>query len=215
MTEISLTIVSDPICPWCYIGRHRLSLAIERIKKDTKVKIVWNPFELNPQIPKEGMLRNDYLRIKFGSVRSAQKIYANVSRAAEIDSLSINFEGISKTPNTRDAHKLIQYALDRGTQDKLVTALFSAYFKKGQDIGNFNTLVKLAETADIDRTDAENAILDPELNTQVELLESKAIDMGIMGVPSFLFNGRYLFSGAQSSETIRLSILNAIAKNLP
>ena len=212
--EATLTVVSDPICPWCYIGKARLGVALKEIDPEISLRVEWNPFELNPSLPKKGMDRTDYLRIKFGSTSSAKKIYRQILINAEADELEINLEAIKKVPNTRDAHKLILSANSPKLQNLIVSKLFEAYFILGVDIGEANNLLDIAAKSGFQRSEAENILVDPELNSRVEALEEQASNLGIMGVPAFLYNGHYLFSGAQSAETIRLSIIKAHKRHL-
>lgn len=212
--EATLTVVSDPICPWCYIGKARLDLALKEIQPEISLRVEWNPFELNPSLPKKGMDRADYLRIKFGSTSSAKKIYEQILINAEADELELNLEAIKKTPNTRDAHKLILSANSPKLQNLIVSKLFEAYFILGIDIGEANNLLDIAVKSGFQRSEAENILIDSELNSRVETLEEQASNLGIMGVPAFLYNGHYLFSGAQSAETIRLSIIKAHKRHL-
>ena len=212
--EATLTVVSDPICPWCYIGKARLGLALKEIESEISLRVEWNPFELNPSLPKKGMDRADYLRIKFGSTSSAKKIYRQILINAEADELELNLEAIKKVPNTRDAHKLILSANSPKLQNLIVSKLFEAYFILGVDIGEANNLLDIAAKSGFQRSEAENILVDPELNSRVEALEEQASNLGIMGVPAFLYNGHYLFSGAQSAETIRLSIIKAHKRHL-
>ena len=212
--EATLTVVSDPICPWCYIGKARLGLALKEIQPKISLRVEWNPFELNPSLPKKGMDRADYLRIKFGSTSSAKRIYDQILINAEADELEINFEAIKKVPNTRDAHKLILSANSPKLQNLIVNKLFEAYFILGVDIGEASNLLNIAVKSGFQRSEAENILVDPELNSRVETLEEHASNLGIMGVPAFLYNGHYLFSGAQSAETIRLSIIKAHKRHL-
>ena len=212
--EATLTVVSDPICPWCYIGKARLDLALKEIQPEISLRVEWNPFELNPSLPKKGIDRADYLRIKFGSTSSAKKIYEQILINAEADELELNLEAIKKTPNTRDAHKLILSANSPKLQNLIVSKLFEAYFILGIDIGEANNLLDIAVKSGFQRSEAENILIDSELNSRVETLEEQASNLGIMGVPAFLYNGHYLFSGAQSAETIRLSIIKAHKRHL-
>ena len=212
--EATLTVVSDPICPWCYIGKARLGLALKEIEPEISLRVEWNPFELNPSLPKKGMDRADYLRIKFGSTSAAKKIYSQILINAEADELELNLEAIKKVPNTRDAHKLILSANSPKLQNLIVSKLFEAYFILGVDIGEANNLLDIAAKSGFQRSEAENILVDPELNSRVEALEEQASNLGIMGVPAFLYNGHYLFSGAQSAETIRLSIIKAHKRHL-
>jgi len=214
MKKSVLTVISDPVCPWCFIGKNRLDRAIKSLPENINLDVQWNPFELNPTLSKSGMSRDDYLRIKFGSTRAANKIYDNIAFTACSDGIILNLDSITRTPNTRDAHKLILYSQKLRVQDKLVHNLFKAYLIDGLDIGNLDTLVQIARQSGISTKEAKNTLLNDNLHSEIEKLEEKATEMGIMGVPAFLYNDRYLFSGAQSVETIKFSIIKAFDKNL-
>ena len=209
-----LTVISDPVCPWCFIGKNRLDNAINSLPANINLDVHWSPFELNPTIPKSGMNRDDYLRIKFGSTHAASKVYDNISLAACEDGLILNLDSITRTPNTRDAHKLILYSRKLGTQDKLVHNLFKAYLIDSLDIGDFDTLAQIAKQSGITTKEATSILLNNDLHSEIDSLEEKATEMGIRGVPAFLYNDRYLFSGAQSVQTMKLSIIKAFDKNL-
>ena len=157
--EATLTVVSDPICPWCYIGKARLGVALKEIEPEISIRVEWNPFELNPSLPKIGMDRADYLRIKFGSTSSAKKIYRQILINAEADELELNLEAIKKVPNTRDAHKLILSANSPKLQNLIVSKLFEAYFILGVDIGEANNLLDIAAKSGFKRSEAENILL--------------------------------------------------------
>ena len=133
---IQLEIVSDVVCPWCYIGKHRLERGLAMLKSGHKFDIRWRPYELNPTLPAEGMDRRDYCEAKFGSLEYADQLYANVAANAEADGLPMDVAAIKRTPNTRAAHRLIEAAGECGRQDALVDALFKAYFVDGKDVGD-------------------------------------------------------------------------------
>ena len=140
---IKLDILSDPICPWCFIGKANLDRALEQ-RPDHPFVIEWHPFQLNPDMPAEGMDRRAYLEAKFGGRDGAVRAYTPVLQAAERAGLTINFEGIARTPNTLDAHRLIHWAGLEGRQTAVVSALFRAYFVDGRDIGDSAVLADIA-----------------------------------------------------------------------
>ena len=136
---VKLDILSDPICPWCYIGKANLDRALSK-HPDHPFEIEWHPFQLNPTMPAEGMDRREYLETKFGGKENAVRVYSNIAEAAKVAGLNINFEGIKTTPNTINAHRLIHWAGLEGRQTAVVSKLFKAYFVEGRDIGSNDVL---------------------------------------------------------------------------
>ncbi len=143
---IKLDILSDPICPWCYIGKTRLERAMEA-EPNHPFAIEWHPFQLNPDMPSEGMDRREYLETKFGGKDNAVSVYAEIEKHAREDGLELDFAAIKRTPNTIDAHRLIHWAGIEGKQNAVVDALFKAYFKEGRDIGDAEVLCDVADSA--------------------------------------------------------------------
>jgi len=204
-----LTVISDVICPWCYIGKNRLDIALKRLRQDYDVGVLWKAFELNPTMPAEGMDRNEYLSYKFGSRLAAEKIYGHIEKVAFEDGLKIAFERILKTPNTRMSHKLIASIQPSLKQNELVNALFEAYFIHGKDIGDKKVLTAIATELQLsqdslDSNDATDALVVSQ--------EERAVELGVTGVPAFVYNDRLLFSGAQSPETIYLALKQAFVR---
>src|SRR6202521_261762 len=141
-----IDIVSDVICPWCFIGKRRLGEALKQ-RPEVAAEIFWHPFQLNPDMPPEGMLRERYIAAKFGGAQHAGRIYQNVTEVGATVGIPFHFERIRVTPNTRDAHRLIRRANDSGDAEPLVEALFNAYFIDGRDIGDRSILADIAEQA--------------------------------------------------------------------
>ena len=208
-----LEIVSDVICPWCYVGKRRLALALEQLR-DVPLAIRWRPFELNPTMPVAGMDRRSYCVAKFGSLDDANQMYGRVLAAAQADGLALNIERITRTPNTRAAHRLIEYAGLQGVQDAMVDSLFEAYFVDGQDVGSAPQLIKLAVALGLERTAVTAMLADSAGDATIEAAERDAHALGVEGVPAFFYNGRMLFSGAQSPQTIALALQRAHARGL-
>ncbi len=209
-----LEIVSDVVCPWCYIGKHRLEQGLAMLAGEIDIDVEWRPFELNPTLPAAGMDRRAYCEAKFGSLEHANQLYANVAANAHADGLPMAVERITRTPNTRAAHRLIDVAGRHGCQNAVVDGLFAAYFVDGQDIGDRATLVAIGVAAGLDTATVEQALDDPAAGADIEARERAASDLGVHGVPAFIYNGRVLFSGAQSPETIALAIKRAYEKGL-
>src|SRR4051812_10433648 len=203
-------VVSDLVCPWCYIGKRKLETALQRLREhdpELEVAVHWHPFQLNPDLPSEGMSRRDYLRAKFGAA-NADQVYARVSNAGAGVGIDFRFEAIQRQPNTLDAHRLVAWAQARGDAGPLIERLFRAYFIEGRMLGDADELVRLAsECGYLD--DEVRAFLDSEDEREpVEAEDREAREVGISGVPFFIFNGKVALSGAQDPE----NLLQAIAK---
>lgn len=208
-----LEIVSDVVCPWCYVGKRRLHDALAQLG-EFPLRIQWRPFELNPNMPAPGMARREYCERKFGSLEQANQLYGRVVAAANSDGLALHVERIARTPNTRAAHRLIEFADRHGCQDAVVDALFEAYFVNGQDIGDSTVLLDIAERVGIQRESTRAMLAAADGDALIEAAEQQAHELGVSGVPSFLYNGHLLFSGAQSADTIALSLKRARARGL-
>ena len=211
---VQIDVISDVICPWCYIGKHRLEQGLAMLDGDVEIDVRWRPFELNPTMPTEGMDRDAYCERKFGSVERARQLYANVAANAEADGLPMAVDRIARMPNTRGAHRLIGYAEKRGTQNDIVDALFAAYFIDGRDIGDPAILIEIATAAGFDAAAIDALLKDDAADGLIAGQEREADAMGVHGVPAFVFNGKLLFSGAQDPKTVALAIEHAIAKGL-
>jgi len=209
-----LDIVSDVVCPWCYIGKHRLERALEQLGGSIALDIRWRPFELNPTLPAAGMDRREYCTLKFGSIERARQLYENVAANAHADGLPMHVERIARTPNTRRAHRLIELAYEQDCQDAVVDALFEAYFVDGRDIGDRATLLTIGSASGIAPAVVDAALADDSGDDAIERREHAAHELGVSGVPAFLYNDRLLFSGAQSPQTIALAIQRAAARGL-
>jgi predicted DsbA family dithiol-disulfide isomerase len=196
---VKLDILSDPICPWCLIGKAQLERALEA-RPDHPFVIEWHPFQLNPDMPREGVDRRAYLEEKFGGRERAVQIYARVAEHAEAAGVAINFEGIQRTPNTLDAHRLIHWAGIEGAQYPVVSALMRAYFQEGRDIGDRDVLADIADGAGLDA-----AVIRKLLDSDADLEEIRARDvaareMGVNAVPTFIVAGKHAVPGAQPTE---------------
>lgn len=194
----TIEIISDPICPWCYIGKTRFERALAE-RPDHPFKISWSPFQLNPNMPAEGMDRREYLERKFGGKEGAVQVYSDIVNAAKSDGLEIDIEKIKRTPNTINAHRLIHWAGVEGRQNEVVAALFVANFQEGKDISDPAVLADIAESAGMDR-----AVVERLLASDADIAETRAADetareMGVRGVPTFLIDGQYVVTGARET----------------
>ncbi|GLQ34304.1 polyketide biosynthesis protein [Amylibacter marinus] len=197
MTKID--IISDPICPWCYIGKTRLDRALEALPEHDFI-IEWHPFQLNPSFPPEGMDRREYLEHKFGGPEQAVKVYSQIDQTAKDTGLDLNLAGIKRTPNTIDAHRLIHWAGIEGKQNAVVDRLFKAFFKEGRDISEHSVLVRIASGAGMDG-DAVRRLLESDADTDdIRARDADARKKGVSGVPCFVVANQYVVQGAQPQE---------------
>ena len=207
--EIQVEIISDAICPRCFIGKRRFEQAVAELPEGIRLSVRWRPFELNPSMPAEGMDRVVYRSRKFGSLERAKERDAQVAAAGAQEGIDFHHELMARTPNTFAAHRLIWLAKREGDQDRLVEALFRAYFVEGRDIGNSVLLADLAASAGIARERAEAFLAGDEGADEVRGAEIAAQRQGVAGVPTFVVNGRAAFSGAQRSEVMLAHLLRA------
>ncbi len=198
---MQIDIFSDVICPWCFIGKRKLESALAEAGVDD-ARIAWHAFQLNPDMPREGMDRRLYLETKFGGAEQADAFYTRIAEAGREVGIPFEFERIPRTPNTLDAHRLIHLAKPGTTQDRMKETLLRAYFIDGEDISDRDTLTRLGADAGVQ---PESGSLDAWLETDALLdavrdEDRQARDMGISGVPFFIFDRRLALSGAQPVE---------------
>lgn len=198
-----IDIISDAICPWCYIGKRQLERALPMLAKDGLVfEVHWHPFQLNPDMPADGVDRAEYRRQKFGSEERIREIDARVKAAGAAVGLDIRHDLMLRTPNTVNAHRVIWLAGQFGVQDAVVEALFRGFFTEGADIGDPATLARIGEANGIPQGRVA-AMLEGEEGLRLVLSEDDlARRSGINGVPSFIMKGHVLFSGAMQAETM-------------
>lgn len=193
---IRLDIFSDPICPWCYIGKTLLDRALES-RPEHPFTIEWHPFQLNPDMPAGGMDRQSYLAAKFGGPERAQEIYDRIAQAARDAGIEIDLTKIEKTPNTLDAHRLLHWALVEGAQSRVKGALFRAYFREGRDIGDPEVLADIAASAGLDREVIARLLASDADREAVWARDAYARSRGVRAVPTFIVAEQYVLSGAQ------------------
>ena len=197
-----IDIVSDVVCPWCYVGKRRLEAALAE-RRELSVEIVWHAFQLNPGMPKEGMDRGDYLATKFGSPDRAASIYRDIEQAGADAGIAFAFDAIERTPNTIDAHRLILLAGRHDVQHAVVELLFRRYFLDGADIGNVERLTAIAAEAGIDEAAARAYLESDEGVEEVTSEDRQMRKIGVTGVPCFIIDKRYAISGAQAPEVFQ------------
>jgi predicted DsbA family dithiol-disulfide isomerase len=215
MAVVRVDVFSDVICPWCIVGRRRLARAVEMLSGRHEVQVTWKPFQLNPWMPAEGMDRAEYRAKKFGSPDRARSGDARLTEIGRTEGIAFNFDGIVRTPNTFDAHRLIWLADQQGRQTEVVDALFQAYFVGGKNVGDRAVLANLAASAGLDADEVRRFLDSDEGIAEVEEEESVGRSLGIDGVPFFLLEGKYGVSGAQPAEVLVDVIQQVVALEHP
>jgi len=199
--RLVIEIVYDFVCPWCYLGVKRLSFLLAR-RQDLGVDLVWRPFLLNPDMPRSGMSRANYMIRKFGAEDRARRLYASIAELGAAEGIVFNFASIRRTPNSVDAHRLVRYAARFGAADGLVDRIFSAHFIEGLDIGSHALLSRLAAEQGLDAAAAEVFLAASDGTEFVHAENLHAHRLGINGVPCFLIDGEHAIAGAQESEVL-------------
>jgi predicted DsbA family dithiol-disulfide isomerase len=198
-----IDIVSDAICPWCYIGKRQLERALAQLAPEgLTFNVHWNPFQLNPDMPREGRDRTAYRVWKFGSAEKATALDARTTDAAAAVGLAFRTDLMTRTPNTIDAHRLIWFAGRKGAQDAAMEAVFKAYFIEGRDIGDHAVLAACAATAGLDIAEVTEFLNGDLADHEMRAADQAAREAGVSGVPSFFLDGHGMFSGAMPAETI-------------
>jgi predicted DsbA family dithiol-disulfide isomerase len=200
---LRIDIVSDAICPWCYIGKRQLERALVTLEQEgLHFSVHWNPFQLNPDMPKEGRDRIAYRAWKFGSAERARELDERVAGAASAVGLNFRQDLMLRTPNTLDAHRLIWLAGKEGVQDAVVENLFVAYFTQGRDVGEADVLADCAAEAGMDRAAVADFLGGDGAAQEMLAADRAAREAGVSGVPSFFLDGYGLYSGAMPAETM-------------
>ena len=205
-------IYSDLICPWCYIGKHRLDRALAQ-RPRLPLERRWQPYELNPDMPAHGIDRTSYLAAKFGGIERARQVYAVIEETAARDGLPIRLDRIRRTPSTLAAHRLVRFGSRFGLGDQLTELLFQAYFVENLDIGDREVLVAKAGQAGLDRDQAAEYLAGSGDVATIRATESVARQLGIQAVPCFIFNRRYALAGAQEPSAF-LPLLDLAAEEV-
>jgi len=205
---VRIDVVSDVVCPWCFIGKRRLEKAIA-LKPDIPVEVHWRPYYLNDWVPREGMSRNDYLTAKFGSPERYKEIAGRVQQAAAAEGLTYAVDKISRQPNTADAHRLIRWAEAIGKAADMKQALMDLYFTEGADLTDREVLAKAAGSVGLDVEATRKRMESDEDVAQIEREAERAKEAGIQGVPMFIFGGKFAVSGAQAPEYLADAIERA------
>jgi len=206
-SPLVIDVISDVVCPWCFIGKRRLDAALERL--DAPVAVRWHPFELNPDLPREGIDRRDYLERKWGSVEHANRNYDRVRAAGATAGIEFRFDLIVRQPNTRDAHRLVEWVQAQDIDaTPLMERLFRAYFVEGRSLAGVAALADIAAEAGFEQGAVLTYLESDEGSDRIRDAERRAHAIGVEGVPFFIFDRRVAISGAQSTELM----LQAMAK---
>ena len=209
--KIKIDVVSDVVCPWCYIGKRRLEKAIDQLAGQVDVELEFHPFELNPDMPKEGRNQKQHLANKFGGEERYREITSHVTKVASEEGLHFNFDRQEISPNTRDAHRIIRYAKEEGKQSAVKEAFLKAYFEDGIDLSKTENLIDIAAKAGLEATKVSSLLASDEGRVEIEMEQRTNRQRGITGVPYFIINNKYGLSGAQPSEVFHKALLD-IAK---
>jgi len=198
---MQIDIVSDTVCPWCFIGKRRIERAMA-MRPEIKFDVFWRPYRLDPTVPREGVDRRAYLKAKFGDSPRSSAMGDAIRSEGAGEGIAFAFDKIAKTPNTLDSHRLVRWAAGAGLQDEVVERLFKAYFIDGRDVGDPAVLSAIAAEAGMDgelvtKLLAGDADLEP-----VEREAGMANEMGISGVPTFIFDSKFMISGAREPELL-------------
>jgi predicted DsbA family dithiol-disulfide isomerase len=203
--DYQIDVISDVVCPWCYIGLRRLAQARAALAEDDPARDVpvrWHPFQLNPELPRAGVARRAYLEDKFGGPERAAQVYARVAAAAATVGIAFAFERIERQPNTLDAHRLIAWAQARRDAGDLVERLFRAYFIEGRAIGEREVLAEIAGEAGFDAAHARARLESDAGIEEIARMDRRAREIGVGGVPFFIFNEQIAVSGAQEPDVL-------------
>jgi predicted DsbA family dithiol-disulfide isomerase len=206
---LAIEVISDAICPWCWVAKRRLDRAIAAISPDVTASVTWRPFELNPEMPKAGVDRRAYRSAKFGSWQHSQALDAQVAAAGRSEGLVFNHDKMERTPNTVDAHRLIWLAGQQGKQDVVVEGLFAAYFNEGRDVGDPNVLADVGASAGLSRVKVLAMLTSDEGQAQVRSELRRAVNLCLSGVPTVLVDGVPLFSGAIRADLMEAALRTA------
>jgi predicted DsbA family dithiol-disulfide isomerase len=207
---MQIDVISDTVCPWCFIGKRRLMRAIEQ-RPGIAFDVKWRPYRLDPTVPRGGMDRQAYMRAKFGEDRmKIVEMHKLIAEEGAKDGIEFDFGAIARRPDTLDSHRLIRWAEANGVQDDVVERLFIAYFENGEDIGEIRVLADIADICGMDGVEVAQML---ESDTDIALVEREdqiAHEMGVTGVPAMIFGNRLAVSGAREPELL-LSVIDQVA----
>lgn len=208
---MQIDVIADTVCPWCFIGKRRLARAMA-MRPDIAFDVKWRPYRLDPTVPREGMDRRAYMRMRFGSdPMKIVEMHKQIIAEGEKDGIAFNFEAIARRPDSMNSHRLIRWAEAAGVQDDVVEQLFIAYFENGDDIGDIRILSDIADLCGMDGFEIAELLESDADIAMVEREDRLAREMGVTGVPAMIFGGRLAVSGARDADVL-LSIINRAAE---
>ena len=196
---MQIDVISDTVCPWCYIGKRRLERAM-KLRPQIQFDVRWRPFQLDPSTPKEGVERRAYIERKFGSSEKIKPIHNALLEAGAAEGISFAFDKIVRTPNSINSHRLIRWSHSAGVQDAVVELMFKRYFTEGADIGDIAVLARIGADAGMDHELVEEMLNSDADREKVEHEDTMARKIGISGVPTYLVGGKVLVTGAQDAD---------------
>lgn len=211
MKRVVIDVVSDVVCPWCYVGKHRLEAALA-LRPDVETEIHWRPYFLDPRVPREGMARVDYLSRKFGSDERIRPAHERLSRLGREEGIEFHFERITWQPNTLDAHRLIGWAEEAGRAGAIVEKILSLFFTEGADLSKRETLLLAAQAGGLDVESVRRDLAGERDVAAVEKAATSAAERGISGVPFFIFNNRFAVAGAQPPDMLAEAMDKTLAE---
>jgi predicted DsbA family dithiol-disulfide isomerase len=209
--SLKIDVYSDVICPWCYLGKKRLEEALKVSGKAGEAEVHFLPYELNPGTPAEGLDHKKHLAEKFGGTHMLDQAHARLTALGKEAGIDYHFDDIQRTPNTLKAHRILWLAEKEGGGNEAHNAFFKAYFTEGKDLGDQRTLIEVAVSAGLDRAKVEKLLKGNDFEAEVRGAEEKAYDIGVNGVPFFVFNDQFAVSGAQDVKTFVKALEKAVS----
>jgi predicted DsbA family dithiol-disulfide isomerase len=208
---VTIDVISDVVCPWCYLGKRRLDRAVGLLP-EIQIVVRWRPFRLDPTIPPEGVAREDYLTAKFGSAEALDESHRQLEQRGREEGIDYRFDRITRSPNTVDAHRVVRWASTEGVQDDMVERLFAAYFSEGLDVGDATVLADLAADVGLDAAAVARRLASPEDSDLVIAEIENAYRVGVSGVPCFIIDRRLTVTGAHPAEVLVQAIEQAVGE---
>ncbi|MCC6736775.1 MAG: DsbA family oxidoreductase [Bauldia sp.] len=208
---LPIDVVSDVVCPWCFIGKRRLEAAIASLP-EIPVAVRWRPFQLDPSVPPGGLDRDEYMQKKFGSLGSLDAAHERLTALGRAEGAPYRFDLIRRNPNTIDAHRVVRWAADAGQEAEIVERLFTDYFVNGRDVGDHQILADAAESVGLDRATTLTRLASPHDRAAVEAEIAAAQRIGVTGVPCFIIARKYGVMGAQTADVLANAIRQAAAE---
>ncbi len=199
MEELQIEVYADIACPWCYVGERRLERALAQ-RPELRVEWRWRPFQLQPDLPREGVPWEPFARAKFGGLERARMSFAHMRQVGEAEGIAFDFDRMTRAPNTADAHRLVLCARQHDLERAAADTLFRAYFSEGADVSDRDTLVRLGEQIGLDAQEVRGWLASEQGMEEVRRSQETAEQLGITGVPFYIFDGRFALSGAQPPE---------------